>query len=503
MKSDIRRKLLAGGAMILCFLLLPGGARADDFGDYKTVAGRTAVVNLPTIAAGWFVAVDYFPDGTTDMIDGRFEAEGRIIAANNKSIYLQRTYGSSQWDVVATVPDVMDPSFIHVSPDGSKIAIGLGYNKPLLIVPTTVLSIQNPPLLTGESSVKQFTKIGYYEGDWDDNRYFVVNGGKWPTGCEPPYENNPDCVFKSGVGSVDTEASDPSAHVGVPLVMNIPGASSDVDVDSNGNLITGLGYATGSPNRTGELKVRAPSEWDPATGSSLLYEDNTKIVARNLLSVTSLGEDAEGNFHVGGGDAFGTGGPSENGYAALIKAGVVNDIALGTRTTPINDGNKSDTAEYKYFAPDPCQDDSATGILAGDWGRALAVMWNPSGNNSGGCAGSAGSAKDYWLPGVTPRLTIYYPGSAPDSDSDGIPDTSDNAYLTPNTGQEDADGDGWGNISDADFNNDNLVDLGDFNRFKSNWNSGDSNTDMNSDGIVDLGDFNLFKRRWNSSAPYY
>lgn len=82
---------------------------------------------------------------------------------------------------------------------------------------------------------------------------------------------------------------------------------------------------------------------------------NTKVVANNILSVAYLGEDAEGNLHVGGGDAFGVGGVNENGYAALIKHGIVNDIAAGTRTTPVTDGDKADNAEYKFFAPDPAR----------------------------------------------------------------------------------------------------------------------------------------------------
>ncbi|WP_035217139.1 hypothetical protein, partial [Desulfobulbus elongatus] len=403
---------LAG--ILLC--LFVSSAAADDFSDYKTSAGSTAVVNLP-MAGGpngewmsWFTAVDYFPSGTTAMIDGRFEAEGRMIAATGREIYLQRTYGSSKWDVVATVPYTMDPSFIHVSPDGSRIALGVGYVAPLLIIPTTVLSATAPPDLTTHAAVKQFPLINYYDGDWveegdgiDANRYFVVNGGQWPSDCEPPYDSNPYCSFASGVGAVDTEVANPATHVGVPLIIGIPGASSDVDVDKSGNLLTGIGYLT-SPNRTGEVKVWPAGGWDPVNGSSLAYEGNTRIVAANILSAAYLGEDAEGNFHIGGADAFGVGGPPERGYAALIKAGIVNAIATGARTTPVTDGNRGDTSEYKYFAPDPCQDDSATGILAGDWGRGLAVMWNPTYyETNGSCAGDVGSAADYWNPGVTPR----------------------------------------------------------------------------------------------------
>lgn len=486
-----------------------------DFEDYKTANGTTAVVNLPKVggASGeymsWFTATDFFPSGTTAMIDGKFAAEGRLIAATGRSIYLQRTYSSDQWELVATVPNTMDPSFIHISPDGSRIALGTGYMAPLLIIPTTVLSAANPPDLTTHASVKQFPMVNYYDGDWvegpghEANRYFVINGGQWPSGCDYPYDSNPNCSFASGVGAVDTDVSNPGTHVGVPLIVGIPGASSDVDVDRNGHLLTGIGYQT-SPNRTGEIKVWAAGEWDPASGSSLGYESNAKVVASNVLSAAYLGEDAEGNYHVGGGDAFGTGGVNENGYAALIAHDIVDAIATGSRTTPVNDGGKTDNDEYKFLAPDPCQDDSATGILAGNWGRGLAVMWNPTySETTGSCYGTPGSAWDYWMPGITPRLTIYYPSTAPDTDGDGIVDGADNAYLTANAGQEDADGDGYGNAADGDFNNDGIVNYADKFIFTQSFNQYNAKADMNSDGRINYNDKFYFGSKFGSSAPWY
>ena len=492
-----------------CLILLPGSAAAADFEDYKTSAGTTAVVDLPTAEGAtpgdgpsWFTTTDSFPSGTTEMIDGTFEAEGRFIAATGKNIYLQRTYGSGQWDLVGTVTNTMDPSFIHVSPDGNKIALGMGYGAPLLIIPISVLSANNPQVLDTSSSVKSFD-VTSYDGDWVDNQYFVINGGQWPgPECTYPYHDDPDCTFQSGVGSVDTESTDPE-HTGILLISGIPGASSDVDVDSNGNLITGLGWATGPPNRTGEVKVWATADWAADTPQNLDYESNTRIIGQNMLSSGYLGEDAEGNLHVGGGDAFGVGGAVENGYAAMIKAGIVNDIATGARTTPVNDGNKVDNDEYKFFAPDPCQDDSATGVLSDTWGRGLAVMWNPSGDEAGGCAGTPGSASDYWLTGVTPRLTIYYPGSAPDGDGDGIADSADNAYLTYNPGQEDTDGDGYGNAADADLDNDGVVGVTDFSAFRNAYGTSDPNADLDGDGTVGVTDFSELRSRYSENAPYY
>ena len=50
----------------------------------------------------------------------------------------------------------------------------------------------------------------------------------------------------------------------------------------------------------------------------------------------------------------------------------------------------------------------------------------------------------------------------PDADGDGVPDASDNCTLVANPTQLDADVDGYGNICDADLNNNGLVTTSDY-----------------------------------------
>jgi hypothetical protein len=264
--------------------------------------------------------------------------------------------------------------------------------------------VASPPLLWDTSNnpaigVTLFPNVNFYGGDWVDNRYFVINGGNLPEGCKGPPHDPETCDFVSGVGVVDTQHSNPALYQGDALITDIPGASSDVDVDADGNLITGIGFGTS----TRELKIWSSSEWDPANppATALQYTVSSKTVlaggSGGPLSGAYLGSEADGNLHVGGGAA-------------------------------VNTGNAN---EWKELQPDPCGNDSATGILYGSWSEGLAVLWNPL-STAGSCA-----AGDEWHPGALPRLTIYYPSGPADTDGDGIPDGSDNAYLTPNSGQED------------------------------------------------------------------
>ena len=91
-----------------------------------------------------------------------------------------------------------------------------------------------------------------------------------------------------------------------------------------------------------------------------------------------------------------------------------------------------------------------------------------------------------------------YPGEA-DSDSDGIADNTDNCSAIPNTDQRDTDGDGYGNICDADLNNDGVVNFGDLGIMRSVFLTSDPDADLNGDGVVNFGDFGIMKSMFLSS----
>ena len=87
-------------------------------------------------------------------------------------------------------------------------------------------------------------------------------------------------------------------------------------------------------------------------------------------------------------------------------------------------------------------------------------------------------------------------------------DCDDNCRLTANSGQQDTDADGYGNMCDADLDNDGFVGIFDFNIFKAAWLTNPSSAnwnadaDLDSDNFVGIFDFNIFKARWLTSAPW-
>ncbi len=80
-----------------------------------------------------------------------------------------------------------------------------------------------------------------------------------------------------------------------------------------------------------------------------------------------------------------------------------------------------------------------------------------------------------------------------DEDSDGVPDLLDNCTLTANPTQFDADGDGFGNVCDADFNNDCIHAIVDLGIIRSAFFSDYANADLNEDGVVNFIDLGIFR----------
>jgi hypothetical protein len=92
-----------------------------------------------------------------------------------------------------------------------------------------------------------------------------------------------------------------------------------------------------------------------------------------------------------------------------------------------------------------------------------------------------------------------------DTDNDRMPDARDNCKLVANPSQLDSNGDGYGNLCDADLNNSGLVTTADFGILRSvlNQSAGSSATaaaaDLNGSGTVTTADFGILRARLNTA----
>ena len=95
--------------------------------------------------------------------------------------------------------------------------------------------------------------------------------------------------------------------------------------------------------------------------------------------------------------------------------------------------------------------------------------------------------------------SVAYLLTPPDTDSDGVPDGSDNCTDVANVDQLDTDSDGYGNLCDGDLNNDGSTNTLDLNLYKLAHRSalGDANydvdVDFNGDGSINTLDLNIYK----------
>jgi len=80
-----------------------------------------------------------------------------------------------------------------------------------------------------------------------------------------------------------------------------------------------------------------------------------------------------------------------------------------------------------------------------------------------------------------------------DTDSDGVFDNLDNCIAHLNADQRDTDGDGYGNVCDADLTGDAQVNLSDYSVFRSKFGTTDPDADFNGDGTVNLSDYSIFR----------
>ncbi len=92
------------------------------------------------------------------------------------------------------------------------------------------------------------------------------------------------------------------------------------------------------------------------------------------------------------------------------------------------------------------------------------------------------------MPPVIMASTTWGTPPVEDADDDSVPDNQDNCINTPNADQRDTNGDGYGNICDADLDPSGFVDAGDLSIYRARRTSTNPDADFNGSGFVDAAD---------------
>ena len=458
---------------------------------------------------------------------GRFSPESSYAA---QDIDLDAPYDlfyTAGLDVVyANVSTAAEPTraFVHEHSDlnGTTMDVQLFnyngersvtlYSHPGFMFPQTTKKIGNKIWFsyTGGSG------NGYYSIPWDETLASypaptataeVISEYNWEV------EQAPDGhVFVCGATSMNGGQSigyvDEANGNNVINVINIGGNSSGFAVDSQGNIWSGeyiIDYNGGMHIEPCRLGMWKKTDIDAAISSGTPLEWADAEVTINLGtsditgSTTNWGPndieaDEEGNIYI-----------SLNTYATWNY-----DTTWGAVKVYSPDGQGG------YTATSLGTTIQRTGVNQWDWARSIAFDGTGELDDGGYTDPTQGgpTANILYLDmdlgcGYADYDQLVAITVNSDYDSDGVPDSVDNAPETANADQIDTDGDGYGNICDADFNNDDTVNFYDYSILQSAWGSTDGDTewnadaDMNSDGSVNYTDFSNLQSHWGTNAPYY
>jgi hypothetical protein len=315
-------------------------AMAANFDAYADTGTRIA---LPPIGAGSF--------GTSAAVLG----DGRLIAATGDGVFVESGPESGLFDLVATFDPAhmgaaVDPSFVRVSPSGSRIAVGGGFGKPIAVFDASDLGDPGTPAALTSGDAADYFAVSHFDAAWYGDDDLAITFGAFG---EP------------AVVSLLDLASDPAAPENPTIIEGIGGSSGGIAFDTDGYLFTGNGFTGDGPSDTGDIHAFAPDVWQAGlTGDAADFETDGIFIA-DLLSAGSLGFDAEGNMFVGGGDFAG-----DMGFFALVNECALADALAGLEpidTTDPDDVRRFDPEGSGMIGSYVAAFNPVTGSLYGGW----------------------------------------------------------------------------------------------------------------------------------------
>lgn len=266
----------------------------------------------------------YRPFATPPVGDGSFSVagdalpDGRLLMVTGNSVFLESGVGTGVFSEVALLDagetgGSTDPAFLRVSPSGGRVAIGVGFGKPVAVFDTAALGTPGSPTVLTSGSAADYFDVGHFGAAWYDDRSLALTAGEFGS--------------PSFVSLLDT-ASSPDSPVNEVVVREIQGASAGVAFDGAGRLYTANGFALGGGSETGDIRAFAPSEW--MAGAAF---ETGGVLIGEVLSGGSLTFDLDGNLFVGGGDFD----EFDAGYLGVIEAGAIGAALDGFGPIDVND----------------------------------------------------------------------------------------------------------------------------------------------------------------------
>lgn len=255
-------------------------------------------------------------------------ADGRLVTLSDDLVYTETAVGSRDFVLLGALPGADfpagpygGPAFVRVSPSGTLLAVGNNGSSSWIDYRVGIFD--------AASLAGQWFPADHWDAEWFDDTHLALAAG---------------ATDATRVTVLDSSSS-PQVPVNPVVIDNIGGASAGVTFDGAGNLYTGNGFQFTGPSDTGWVMAFSYQDWTEALSGGLPLDfevQGTPVV--DLLSAASLGFDARGNLHVGGGDFYGG---TDNDYAGLVRNTAVADALAGGGTA-----DPEDPEEVRQLDPD-------------------------------------------------------------------------------------------------------------------------------------------------------
>lgn len=339
--TPVARSIVGFGFSALTALTALGiaGSRSEAAIPAYTLVGS---YTLPSPSAGGG-AWDFLPDGRV------------IQVRSGGDIFVQDGQNASTYSRLGALPassiSGFGASFLKVSPDGTRLAIGDNNFGPQAAVSFVNLADLSAPTVAPVTAVL----CPNFDAAWSGNQLYVTGA------ASSDFIPN---VFRIDLSAAPTRST---------LITGAGDGSGGVAL-RGGSLYTGVGYsAPGSPLPAGQIRSFSLGSLNPAIPANF----TSGAVVATALSASPLNFDPFGNLLVGGGDEFG--GTTDIGYLAIIDLANA-DPAAWLRLSPagaavtysaaFNTGTNelvvtTGSTAYRYAVPTPAA--AGTLALAGLW----------------------------------------------------------------------------------------------------------------------------------------